>query len=136
MMRRADLGSLKWIFLWAAASMGAAMAAPQGDVPASLMSAAECMARVLRTMPGVTGVEITVTPAASRPYPVLVYSFADPSGRRRFTELSLFEIEGIADAPYVFDRADIQGDLVAERLLPVWKAQCRAGLGYITSVPR
>ena len=75
-------------------------------------------------------------PTASGAYPVLAYSFADASGRRRFTELSLFQIEGIADAPYVFDRADIQGDLVAERLLPVWKSRCRAGLGYITSVPR
>ena len=131
-MRRPDLGALKPIFLWAAAAMATGAAAPPGDVPAPLMSAAECMARALRGMPGVTGVEITPTPALR----VLAYSFADASGRRRFTELSLFQIEGIADAPYVFDRADIQGDLVAERLLPVWKSRCRAGLGYITSVPR
>jgi hypothetical protein len=127
---------LKWLLLYAAVWTGAAAAAPQGDVPPSLMSAAECMARALRSMPGVTDVEITVAPATGRPYPVLAYRFADAAGRRRFTELSLFEIEGISDAPYVFDRADVQGDVVAERLLPVWKAQCRAGLGYITSVPR
>jgi len=88
-MRRPDLSLLKWIFLWAAAGTGAAMAAPPSDVPASLMSAAECMARVLRSMPGVTNVEISAAPAASRPYPVLAYSFSDASGRRRFTELSL-----------------------------------------------
>jgi hypothetical protein len=100
------------------------------------MSAAECMARVLRGMPGVTNVEITVVPAQGSAYPMLAYAFADSAGRRRFTELSLFRIEGMGDAPFVFDRADVLGDVVAERLLPVWKAQCHAGLGYITSVPR
>lgn len=100
------------------------------------MSAAECMARVLQAMPGVTGVEITAAPSDGVSYPVLAYAFADAAGRRRFTEISLFEIAGISDAPYVFDRADVQNDPVAERLLPVWKAQCHAGLGYITSVPR
>jgi len=82
------------------------------------------------------GVEITAAPTDGAHYPVLAYAFADAAGRRRFTEISLFEIAGISDAPYVFDRADVQNDPVAERLLPVWKAQCRAGLGYITSVPR
>ena len=100
------------------------------------MTAAECMARALRAMPGVSGVEITSAPSENAAYPVLAYAFADASGRRRYTEISLFEIAGISDAPYVFDRADVQNDPVAERLLPVWKAQCRAGLGYITSVPR
>ena len=90
---------LKWLLLYAAVWTGAAAAAPQGDVPPSLMSAAECMARALRSMPGVTDVEITVAPATGRPYPVLAYRFADAAGRRRFTELSLFEIEGISDAP-------------------------------------
>ena len=100
------------------------------------MSAAECMARALRGMPGVTNVEITTVPAQGSAYPMLAYAFADPAGRRRFTELSLFHIEGMGDAPFVFDRADVLGDVVAERLLPVWKAQCHASLGYITSVPR
>ena len=86
-------------------------------------------------MPGVTDVQINVSAGTGGAYPVLAYRFADASGRRRFTEVSLFEIEGV-DPPYVFDRADIQGDLVAERLLPVWKARCRAGFGYITSLPR
>lgn len=135
MMRRPDLASLKWIFLWAAAWTGAGAAAPQTDVPPALMSAAECMARTLRSMPGVTNVEVTPSPTPSGAYPVLAYSFADASGRRRFTELSLFQIEG-ADTPFVFDRADVQDDLVAGRLLPVWRAQCRASLGYITSAPR
>ena len=130
---------LNWMLLGLLAWSGAAGAAQRDgspSVPPALMSAAECMARALRTMPGVTGVEITVAPAESGAYPVLAYAFADPSGRRRYTEISLFEITGISDAPYVFDRADVQNDPVAERLLPVWKAQCRAGLGYITSVPR
>ena len=135
MMLKPDAGSLKGIFLWAAALTGAGAAAPEGNVPPALMSAAECMARVVSGMPGVTDVEISVAPGAGRSYPVLAYSFSDASGRRRFTELSLFQIEG-ADTPYVFDRADVQEDLVAGRLLPVWKAQCRASLGYITSVPR
>jgi len=126
--------ALTAIVVWGAAWSGAATAAAQGEVPAPLQSAAECMARVLRGTPGVMNVEISVAPGGG--YPILAYGFADPAGRRRFTELSLFQIEGIDDAPYVFDRADIQGDVVAERLLPVWKARCRAGLGYITSVPR
>jgi len=131
---------LKWMLLWGAVGASAAVAAPRGELPTSvppaLMSAAECMARTLRGMPGVTGVEVTATPAESGAYPVLAYAFGDASGRRRFTEISLFEITGISDAPYVFDRADVQNDPVAERLLPVWKSQCRAGLGYITSAPR
>jgi len=131
---------LKWMLLWSAVGASGAAAAPQGEisrsVPPALMSAAECMARTLRGMPGVTGVEITAATAQSSAYPVLAYAFGDASGRRRFTEISLFEITGISDAPYVFDRADVQNDPVAERLLPVWKTRCRAGLGYITSVPR
>ena len=139
-MRMQARRKLKWIVLWGAVGTSAAGAAPQGEiarsVPPSLMSAAECMARTLRGMPGVTGVEITPASAERSAYPVLAYAFADASGRRRFTEISLFEITGITDAPYVFDRADVQNDPVAERLLPVWKSRCRAGLGYITSVPR
>jgi hypothetical protein len=134
-MRMPVLRPLKWTLLWIAVSAGASAAAP-GEVPPSLMSAAECMARVARAMPGVANVEITVTPDQRGGYPVLSYTFSDAAGRRRFTELSLFQIEGMGDAPFVFDRADVLDDIVAERLLPVWKAQCRAGLGYITSVPR
>jgi hypothetical protein len=94
------------------------------------------MARILRATPGVTGVQISVPEGNGDAYPILSYRFGDASGRRRFTELSLFEIAGIDDAPYVFDRADIEGDPLAERLLPVWKARCGAGYGYITSYPR
>jgi hypothetical protein len=124
-----------WAPAWLLMSMGAASSAASDDIPAPLMSAAECMARVLRAMPGVTDVQINVSAGTGSAYPVLAYRFADASGRRRFTKVSLFEIEGV-DPPYVFDRADIQGDLVAERLLPVWKARCRAGFGYITSPPK
>jgi hypothetical protein len=139
-MRVATLRPMIGMLFLGGVCAGAATAAPQASgsasVPPSLMSAAECMARTLRSMPGVTGVEITPMPTEGSAYPVLAYAFGDASGRRRFTEISLFEITGIDDAPYVFDRADVQNDPVAERLLPVWKAQCRAGLGYITSVPR
>src|SRR5215470_15136282 len=111
-MRMSARHTLKGMLLWGAAWAGAAAAAPQGEasaaVPPALLSAAECMARTLRAMPGVMGVEITATPAQSGAYPVLAYGFADASGRRRFTEISLFEITGISDAPYVFDRADVQ----------------------------
>jgi hypothetical protein len=58
----------------------------------------------------------------------------DQFGRRRFTELSLFEISGANDA-YVFDRSDIENDPVANRLLPEWKRKCQAGVGVITSEP-
>jgi hypothetical protein len=128
--------SLPGMAAWLLLGMGGASAAADSEVPAPLMSAAECMARVVRAMPGVSDVQITVSQAPAGAYPVLAYRFADPSGLRRFTELSLFEISGIEDAPYVFDRDDIQDDPLAERLLPIWKARCRAGFGYITSVPR
>jgi hypothetical protein len=81
-------------------------------------------------------VQINPTAGTGGAYPVLAYRFADEAGRRRFTEVSLFAISGVDDTPFVFDRADIDEDVVAERLLPVWKARCRAGFGYITSVPR
>ena len=135
-MLRPMIGLLFLGGVWADAATAAPQSGGSSYVPPSLMSAAECMARILRSMPGVTGVEITATPTEGSAYPVLAYAFGDASGRRRFTEISLFEIAGIDDAPYVFDRADVQNDPVAERLLPVWKARCRAGLGYITSVPR
>jgi hypothetical protein len=117
--------------------MPAGAAAPaSGAVPAPLMSAAQCMARILRANSGVSDVQIDVAEGNGAAYPVLSYRFGDASGRRRFTEVSLFEIAGIDDAPYVFDRADIEGDPLAERLLPSWKTRCRAGYGYITSHPR
>jgi hypothetical protein len=125
-------GLAAWLLLTA----GAASTAAGSEVPTPLMAAAECMARVVKAMPGVSDVEITVSQAPAGAYPVLAYKFAEPSGLRRYTELSLFEISGIEDAPYVFDRDDIQDDPLAERLLPIWKARCRASFGYITSVPR
>jgi hypothetical protein len=128
-------GLVRWATAWLLMLTGAASSA-SGEVPPSLMSAAECMARILRATPGVTDVQINVPEGNGDAYPILSYRFGDASGRRRFTELSLFEISGIDDAPYVFDRADIEGDPLAERLLPVWKARCRAGYGYITSYPR
>ncbi len=113
-----------------------AWAAETAAAPAALMSAAECMARVLQGQPGVTKVQVDVQQARRGAYPVLSYSFGDAAGTRRYTEISLFEISGIDDAPFVFDRADIENDPMAEKLLPVWKTRCRSGLGYITSVPR
>lgn len=99
------------------------------------MQAAECVATILGATPGVTDIEIDVPEGTGAAYPVLQYSSVDRSGSRRFTELKLFEIAGVNDAPYVFDRADIAGDPVALRLLPVWKTRCRVGIGNITSSP-
>ena len=77
------------------------------DVPAPLMQAAECMASVVRMVPGVSDVQVSVSPGESAgAYPVLEFRSVDAFGRRRFTELSLFEISGANDA-YVFDKADI-----------------------------
>ena len=104
------------------------------DVSASLMQAAECMAAIARAVPGVTDVQITVSGERGGAYPVLEFRSVDAFGRRRFTELSLFEISGANDA-YVFDKADIEGDPVANRLLPEWKRRCQAGMGVITSEP-
>ncbi|HEY4264167.1 MAG TPA: hypothetical protein VGM72_02535 [Micropepsaceae bacterium] len=117
------------------AAMGPARAAANDEVPTALMSAAECMVRTLKAMPGVTEVQIRVSAGQGGAYPVLQYRFADAFGGRRFTEVSLFEIVGAAD-PFVFDKADIDEDVVAERLLPVWKARCHSGFGYITSQPQ
>jgi hypothetical protein len=133
-MRIRVLGSVWWIAAWLAMSIEATSSAAQ-EVPQPLMSAAECMVRILSGTPGVTDVQINLSEGKDSAYPVLSYRFSDAAGRRRFTELSLFEISGIEDAPYVFDRADIEGDPVAERLLPVWRARCHAGYGYITSQP-
>ncbi|HEX3487586.1 MAG TPA: hypothetical protein VHT51_21195 [Micropepsaceae bacterium] len=124
------------IAAWLLMSPAAASAAPGENVPPALMSAAECMARTVMAVPGVSDVQIDPTPGKTGAYPVLSYRWSDAAGRRRFTELNLFEISGIDDAPYVFDIGDIQDDPVAERLLPIWKARCHAGFGYITSVPR
>ena len=128
-------GLVCWVAAWLSVLTGAASSA-SGEVPPPLTSAAECMAKILRATSGVTDVQIDVPEGNGEAYPILSYRFGDASGRRRFTELSLFEISGIDDAPYVFDRADIEGDPVAERLLSVWKTRCRAGYGYITSHPR
>src|SRR5258706_6378181 len=104
------------------------------DVPPSLMQAAQCMAAIVRVVPGVTDVQITVSGEKGGAYPVLEFRSADAFGRRRFTELSLFEIAGAND-PYVFDKADIEGDPVANRMLPEWRRRCQAGVGVITSEP-
>jgi hypothetical protein len=105
------------------------------DVPLSLMQGAECMAAVVQELPGVTDVRVNVAPAGSgSAYPVLEFRSVDEFGRRRFTELSLFEISGANDA-YVFDRSDIENDPVANRVLPKWKRRCHAGVGVITSEP-
>jgi hypothetical protein len=105
------------------------------DVPPSLMQGAQCMAEIVRRVPGVSDVQVTVSPAGSGgAYPVLEFRSVDASGRRRFTELSLFEISGANDA-FVFDRSDIENDPVANRLLPEWKRKCQAGVGVITSEP-
>ena len=104
------------------------------DVPPLLMQSAQCMAAVVRTVPGVADVQVTVMQAGSGAYPVLEFRSVDAFGRRRFTEVSLFEISGANDA-FVFDRSDIANDPVANRLLPEWKTKCQAGVGVITSEP-
>lgn len=105
------------------------------DVPPTLMQGAQCMAEIVRTVPGVSDVQVTVSSAGvGGAYPVLEFRSVDASGRRRFTELSLFEISGANDA-FVFDRSDIENDPVANRLLPEWKRKCQAGVGVITSEP-
>ena len=99
------------------------------------MQGAQCMAAVVRAVPGVTDVQVSVAPAESgHAYPVLEFRSVDAFGRRRFTEVSLFEISGANDA-FVFDRSDIENDPVANRLLPEWKAKCKAGVGVISSEP-
>ena len=105
------------------------------DVPLTLMQAAECMAAVVRAVPGVTDVQVNVSSAGSGgAYPVLEFRSVDALGRRRFAEISLFEISGANDA-YVFDKDDIENDPVANRVLPEWKRRCQAGVGVITSEP-
>ena len=116
-------------------SAEAASSASARNVPPSLMQSAECMATVVRAVPGVTDVQVTVSsPGNGGAYPVLEFRSVDEFGRRRFTELSLFEITGANDA-YVFDRSDIENDPVANKVLPEWKSRCRAGVGVITSEP-
>ena len=119
-----------------AGSAAEAQSSPSArDVPPSLMQGAQCMASIARAVPGVTDVQVTVSPAASGgAYPVLEFRSVDAFGRRRFAEVSLFEISGANDA-YVFDRSDIENDPVANRLLPEWKRKCQAGVGVITSEP-
>lgn len=99
-----------------------------------LRAAAQCMQSVLKSMPGVSNVEVSTSTDNGPPVPVLAYGFADNSGRRRYTEVTLFEIPG-AQEPFIFDIGDIRADPVAERLIPVWKARCHATYGYITSRP-
>jgi hypothetical protein len=122
--------------LFAAAALCAETESPSArDVPASLMQGAQCMAAIVRAVPGVADVQVTVAPGGSgSAYPVLEFRSVDAFGRRRFTEISLFEISGANDA-FVFDRSDIENDPVANRLLPLWKAKCQAGVGVITSEP-
>jgi hypothetical protein len=117
-------------------ALAAGVAAPPvvRDVPPPLMQGAECMAAVARAVPGVTDVQISVSGERGGAYPVLEFRSIDAFGRRRFTELSLFEISGANDA-YVFDKADIEGDPVANRLVPEWRRRCQAGPGVISSEP-
>ena len=134
---RIALLALVPILLSSTAALPAEGASPPGsrDVSASLMQGAQCMAEVVRTVPGVSDVQVIVSPAGSGgAYPVLEFRSVDASGRRRFTELSLFEISGANDA-FVFDRSDIENDPVANRLLPEWRRKCQAGVGVITSEP-
>ena len=113
----------------------AAAASPSvGDVPVSLMQSAECMAAIARATPGVTDVRINASSGSGAAYPILEFRSADESGRRRFTELMLFEISGAVDN-FVFDKADIEGDPVANKLVPAWRRRCQAGPGVITSEP-
>src|SRR3982074_243346 len=63
------------------------------DVPPSLMQGAQCMAAIVRAVPGVGDVQVCVAPPGSGgAYPVLEFRSVDAFGRRRFTEVSLFEI--------------------------------------------
>jgi hypothetical protein len=133
-MRIRGVGSLGWMAAWLLASAAPAFPAAK-EVPQPLMGAAQCMVRILSGTSGVSDAHVDVPESNGAAYPVVSYRFADAEGRRRFTELSLFEISGIEGAPYVFDRSDIEGDPVAERLLATWKTRCHAGYGYITSNP-
>ena len=127
-------GGLGQILLTAALSAAAPSSPSIRDVPTSLMQGAECMAAVARTVPGVMDVQIMIAGERTGAYPVLEFRSVDAFGRRRFTEISLFEISGALDA-YVFDKADIEDDPVANRMLPDWKRRCQAGPGVITSEP-
>ena len=113
---------------------GRAAPAASPEVPAPLKEAAECMAIILRVAPGVMAVEIQVMEGNGKPFPVLQYRYLDRFGGRRYTEVSLFAIEG-AQEPFVFDWADVDGDPAAAKALPLWQRRCHAAGGYITSVP-
>ena len=129
------LVGLGQILLIAALSAAIPSSPTVRDVSPSLMQGAECMAAVVRAVPGVSDVQVSVLPGGSAgAYPVLEFRSVDAFGRRRFTEISLFEISGANDA-YVFDKADIENDPVATKLLPEWKRRCQAGIGVITSEP-
>ncbi len=112
---------------------GAAPAKP-ADVSPALMEAAECMVNLLRVTPGVSDVEIMVMEGNGNPFPVLQYRYLDRFGGRRYTEVSLFAIQG-AQQPFVFDWADVDGDPAAQKVIPLWERRCHAAGGYITSVP-
>jgi hypothetical protein len=101
---------------WVGLTAGVALSASVVEVSPPLMEAAECMATVLRAAPGVRTVEINVSAEGGAAYPVLAYDYLDRFGGRRFTEVRLFEISG-AQAPFVFDWADVEGDPVAQRVL-------------------
>ena len=108
------LVGLGQIFLTAALSAAVPSSASVRDVPPSLMQGAECMAAVVRAVPGVTDVQVNASSAGSGgAYPILEFRSVDAFGRRRFTEISLFEISGANDA-YVFDKADARTVLTAQ----------------------
>ena len=128
------LVGLGQILVTAALSVAAPSAPSVRDVPPSLMQAAECMAGIARAAPGVMDVQINVSGEIGGAYPILEFRSVDAFGRRRFSELMLFEISGANDA-FVFDRADIEGDAIAYGLLPEWRRRCQAGPGVLTSEP-
>jgi hypothetical protein len=108
--------------------------AAEPDPPPALLEAASCMARVLDSIPEATRIGLRLSEGSGTPYPIVEYSVADEQGRRRFAEIRLFEIPG-ALTRFVFDRADIAGDPVALRALPLWTRRCEVSAGYITSYP-
>src|SRR5882672_4890079 len=79
--RFGTIALLALMFLYPApvAPSAATESPPSGrDVPTPLMQGAQCMAAVVRAVPGVTDVQVTVSPAASGgAYPVLEFRSVD-----------------------------------------------------------
>jgi hypothetical protein len=110
------------------------------DLPQSLSQTVECMLRVSKTVPGVAGAHLGVT-SSRGPYgvgpvwahPFLDYTYSYKDGRRGDVRFEA-DAEGPDRKHYVFV-AGLSGlttpgtrplDWGADRLIDLWKTDCRA----------